>query len=356
MLQYQLKLKVTRAQEETLLGWLWNLTGVWNFAVRKIEQDAKDKIYYSDLDFQNILANHSETLKIPSHVLQGTLKQAKVSWNRCFKKLGNRPRLKGCRRPLNSIPFPDPLKAPEANRIQLPILGKLKYHKQALPKGKIKCARLVKKASGWYLCLFIDEFRKPIQRKSSGSVGIDPGFKDLLVLSNGEKIKHPRELEQAAKRLAQSQRGHDKQLTSRIHERIANQKKDRNHKLSLKLVENFTEIYFSRDNIRGIANKFGKSVSSSNHYQLRQMLKYKSLTGGTRYVEVESKNSTRTCSKCGALTGPTGLAGLKVRHWVCKACGATLDRDVNASINALNVGAGRALESTVMVRQEFSYD
>lgn len=352
MLQYQLKLKLTKAQEKTLLGWLWNLTGVWNFAVRKIEQDAKNKIYHSDFDFMSLLVNHSERLGIPSHVLQGTLKQAKVAWNRCFKKLGGKPRLKGCRRPLNSVPFPDPIKTLEANRVSLPIIGKLKYHKQVLPKGKIKCARLVKRASGWYLCLFIDAFRKPIQRKSSGQVGIDPGFKDLLTLSTGEKIRHPRELEQAAKRLAQSQRGHNKQLTSRIHERIANQKKDRNHKLSLKLVENFTEIYFSKDNIKGIANKFGKSVSSSNHYQLRQMLKYKSLTGGTKYVEVESKNSTLTCSKCKALTGPTGLAGLKVRHWECKACGATLDRDVNAALNTLSVGAGRALESAVMARQE----
>ena len=53
------------------MGWLWNLTSVWNWAIRKIELDAKDKIYYTPRDFQNLLANHGEKLKIPSHTLQG---------------------------------------------------------------------------------------------------------------------------------------------------------------------------------------------------------------------------------------------------------------------------------------------
>jgi len=44
---------------------LWNLTGVWNWAVREIELDAKDKIYYDAKDFQNLLANHGERWRYP---------------------------------------------------------------------------------------------------------------------------------------------------------------------------------------------------------------------------------------------------------------------------------------------------
>lgn len=93
------------------------------------------------------------------------------------------------------------------------------------------------------------------------------------------------------------------------------------------------KIYFSQ---------FGKSVASSGHYQLRQMLSYKSRAGGTEYVEVDCRNSTKTCSTCGALSGPTGLSGLAVRQWTC-ACGSRHDRDVNAAVNTLIAGAGRAL-------------
>ena len=44
------------------------------------------------------------------------------------------------------------------------------------------------------------------------------------------------------------------------------------------------------------------------------------------------------------LSGPTGLAGLKVRQWVCGACGAHHERDVNSARNALIAGAGLAHE------------
>ena len=37
MIVRTLKLKLNRAQEQKLETWLWHLTGVWNWAVRKIE-------------------------------------------------------------------------------------------------------------------------------------------------------------------------------------------------------------------------------------------------------------------------------------------------------------------------------
>lgn len=352
MLVRQVKLKLSKKQEQTLIEWLWCLTGVWNFAVRKIELDAKDGVYYSPLAFQNLAAGHSERIGVSSHTMQAVLKEAHTAWGRCFKRTGGKPRLKGNRRPLNSIPFPDPIKAPSGSRIALPLLGKVKYHKQDLPQGKIKCGRIVKRASGWYLCLFIDAERNPIKRKASGAVGIDPGFKELLTLSTGEKVEHPRELEASARRLAQAQRGRRKQLAARIQERIANQRKDRNHKLSLDLVQRFSEIYFSKDPTKTVAKRFGKSVSSSSHSQLRQMLSYKCLAGGAKYVEVDCKFSTMTCSSCGSRSGPRGLAGLSVRHWECVACGGLHDRDVNAAVNTLNAGRGLRLEAGVMPGQE----
>lgn len=344
MVQHQFKLRLTKTQEALLADWLWYLTGAWNTAIRRIGQDAKNKIYHSEFDMKNQVVGHSARLGVPAQTLQAVFGEAHRSWYRCFKKMAGTPRLKGACRKLNSIPFPAPIKAPVGNRIVLPILGKLKFHKQALPQGKIKCGRLIKRASGWHLCLFIDNIRTPIQRVSAGPVGIDPGFSTLLTLSTGEKVVHPRELEVSAKRLAQAQRGGHRKLAACIQERVANQKKDRNHKLSLRLVQQFTTIYFSKDNTKGIAHKFGKSVASSNHSQLRQMLKYKSLAGDTEFIEVDSKFSTRTCHACGADTGPKGLAGLSVRHWVCLGCGNSNDRDINAAINTLNVGVGRTHE------------
>jgi putative transposase len=342
--QCQLKLRLTKAQERELETWLYHLTSVWNWAIRKIELNAKDKIYFSRMEFRNLLAGHSVKLGIPSHVMQGVLDTAHESWSRCFKRAAGRPRLKGMRRPLNSIPFPDPLKEPKGNRLTLRGIGSLRFHKMAIPAGSIKRSRICKRASGWYLCLIIKGQPKPIERTANGIIGIDPGFGNLLTTSDGEVIEHPRELEAGAARLAQAQRGKNKRLSARIQERIRNRRKDRNHKLSRRLVTENVTILFSSDNIKGIAKRFGKSVASSGHAQLRWMLRYKSLIGGTEYIEVDSRRSTMTCSNCGAQSGPTGLSGLAVRQWRC-ACGAQHDRDVNAAINTLLAGAGLAHES-----------
>ena len=344
MIQYQLKLRMCKAQEQQCEQFLYHLSSVWNWAVRKIELSAKDHIYFSKMEFQNFLANHSERIGIPSHTLQGVICTAHDAWKRCFKKIGGKPRLKGMRNRMTSIPFPDPIKAPKGNRITLPALGSIRFHRMELPEGKIKCGRVVKRASGWYLCLFIDAEPKAIERVAFGKIGIDSGFSNLLTTSDGEIIEHPRELEASAERLAQAQRGHNKQLAARIQERIANRKRDRNHKLSRRLVSENIFIAFTKDNIRGMAKRFGKSVASSAHYQLRQMLSYKMPKSGGTYVEPESKFSTKTCSECGSQSGPTGFAGLSVRQWVCRDCGASHDRDVNAAINTLAAAAGCAVE------------
>lgn len=322
MIQVQLKLRPNQALDVKLDEWLWMLTGVWNWSVRKIENDAQGGIYYTPKDFQNILAEHG-------------------------KKMGGKPKLKGQRNKLNSIPFPDPVRAPEGNYIKRPGLGKIRFHKQELPAGKIKCGRLVKRASGWSLCVFIDADREPIEGSTGTAVGIDPGFKDLITLSNGEKVNHPKELQESLARLGQAQRGGNKKLVARIHERIKNQRKDRNHKLSLRLVKDYSVIALSKDNVKGMARVYGKSVASSGIAQLRSMLDYKSRAGGVRYLEVNSRNSTRICSACGSLTGPEGRAGLKVREWACIECGTQHDRDINAAINTLTAAVGTTVEMAV---------
>ena len=344
MVQYQLKLRMTKAQEAECARWLYHLASVWNWAVRKIELNAKDRIYFSKVEFRNLLANHSEKLVIPSHVIQGILCTVYDAWQRCFRQLAGKPRLKGVRNKLQSIPFPDPIRTPQGNRVFLPGLGRVRFHRMELPQGRIKCGRMVKRASGWYLCLFIDAAAKRIERIGTGVIGIDPGFNNLLTTSEGEVIEHPREFEQAQGRLAQAQRGHDKRLAARIQERIRERRKDRNHKLSRRLVAENVEIYFSKDSNKGMAKKFGKSVASSGHAQLRRMLTYKSPASGTRYVEVDAKSSTLTCSVCRARTGPRGLSGLAVRHWACGECGSSHHRDINAAVNTLMAGAGSALE------------
>lgn len=137
MIQYQVKLRLSGNQKKKQREWLPILGSIFNFGIRKIELNARNKIYFTSNNFQNLLAGHGEKLGIPSHTIQGVLSCAYISWQRCFKGLARKPRLKGMRRPLNSIPFPDPIKAPCNGRIILPGLGKVRFHKQWIPEGKM---------------------------------------------------------------------------------------------------------------------------------------------------------------------------------------------------------------------------
>lgn len=341
MIVRTLKLRLTKKQEATLNQWLWNLTGLYNFAIKRIGNDARDKIYHSAFDCQNWVAGHSKRMEIPSHTLHGILLQAYMAWQRCFKKQAKRPRLKGRRNELNSIPFPDVLRKPRDKHIELPKLGKVRYYKQELPNASIKCGRILKKASGWYLCLWLDCDNVFPVSDTDKAVGIDPGFSTLLTLSDGVSYENPRELHKGSERLAQAQRGGHKHLAARLQERQANRRSDRNHKISRKLIENYKTICYSNDNFKGMARKFGKSVSEAGLNQLIRMIEYKGRIGGRKIIPVNSAYTTMTCGECGKPTGPTGLRGLAVRFWDCP-CGAHLDRDINAAKNVLKSGLEQA--------------
>ena len=253
MLVRELKLKLTTNQKNLLNDWLHILTGVYNWAIRKVELNANDKIYFGKFDFINLLSNHGKKLGIPSHTIQGTLEQAFTSWKRCFKKISRKPKLKSIRNKLNSISFPDPVPSGrlKSRIIRFPKLGQVKFYKQNLPVGSIKRARIVRRASGWYCQLTIEAEHKFPVKQTNAKVGIDTGFNNLATLSDGQKFYNPRNYRKSQVRLAQAQRGINRKLVARLHERISNRRKDYNHKVSRDIVENFQEIYITKDNLTG---------------------------------------------------------------------------------------------------------
>lgn len=352
MIARELKLKRNRKLDRAVEKSLWHLTGVYNWAIKTIEWRKNAGLGYSAFDLINLVSGHAQKCGVSSQAISGAIFQAFNAWERCWKKLGGKPKLKGRRNKLNSFQFPGDCKIDLTNsKIKLPKLGWIRFHTftKGLPEGKIAATvRLIKKPSGLYaVVIFKEAEHKQVVLASKTQVGIDTGFKDLLTLSNGEVYDKPLELVESADQLAKVQRGGSKKKAGRIQEKIARQRKDRNHKISHGLVRDHREVYITNDYLRGMANRFGKSVASSGIAQLRQFVLYKGRSCGRVVELVESKNTTKTCSDCGALTGPTGLSKLNVRQWVCTSCGASHDRDVNAAINILKAGVRYTLENKV---------
>lgn len=86
---------------------------------------------------------------------------------------------------------------------------------------------------------------------------------------------------------------------------------------------------------------------------LRRLVDEKADRAGViAYTWASERNSTRTCSVCGAMTGPKGTSELGVRQWTCSACGAEHDRDENAAMNILKAALADYRQRMDAERQE----
>jgi len=176
----------------------------------------------------------------------------------------------------------------------------------------------------------------------NGEIGIDLGLKMLATCSNGDTVpalQHYRRYEAA---LGIAQRAGNKKRVRAIHAKIANARKDQLHKASAKIARENELIVVGNVSAAQLAKTpMAKSVLDASWSTLRNMLKYKASRHRARYVEADERWTSATCSDCGAVSGPKGIAGLQIRHWVCSDCGCSHDRDVNAARNILRVGAER---------------
>ena len=86
-----------------------------------------------------------------------------------------------------------------------------------------------------------------------------------------------------------------------------------------------------------VKTKMAKSTLDAGWSMFKTMLEYKSHQAGIVFEVVSENYTTQTCSCCGVITAssPKGRAGLRIREWVCSACGAAHDRDTNAAKNIL---------------------
>ena len=216
------------------------------------------------------------------------------------------------------------------------------FDSRPLPDGKIKDGTCFSqdRRGNWFLNIVIEvpdvQARQPLR-----GVGIDLGLKDLATLSTGEKIRHPRCFRQLEERLAKAQRAGKKRLAAKIHAKIANTRQDFLHKASTDIVRRFDYIAVGNVSSGKLAKtKMAKSVYDASWHSFKTMLAYKSVANGAWYEEVNESFSSQTCSTCGALpeSRPKGIAGLRIREWVCGECGAVHDRDVNAALNILRSG------------------
>lgn len=214
---------------------------------------------------------------------------------------------------------------------------------------------VIKDAAGRYFASFVVETDPETLPDVAAAVGIDLGLGHFAVLSDGTKIDAPRFLRRAEKKLKREQcrlsrkakgsKNRDKARikVARAHAQVADARREFHHQLSTRIIRDNQAIAVEDLAVKGLARtRLAKSVHDAGWSAFVTMLEYKAAKFGRSFLRIgRFEPTSQVCSQCGVKDGPKPL---HIRVWECGACGAVLDRDINAAVNVAKA-AGLAVSA-----------
>ncbi|MEL6881564.1 MAG: transposase [Cyanobacteria bacterium J06607_10] len=377
-LTYEYKLKPTQQQASEMQHILDVCRSVWNYALRERKDWSASRkcpvnacsiraeyIMAADAKYPNFVAqcnaltqakkNNPWLRSVNAQVLQQVLKTLDKAHADMKRKGYGFPRFKQPNR-MRSFVFPQLGKHPLGDGvIKLPSLGALRFRQsRPYPKGfDVKQARIVKRASGFYLMLsFQADVSIPDVPLAGRFVGVDVGLEYFLSTSEGVQVKRPkffvsmrRKLRLLQRRLKNKKLGSgnwqkQQRKIARLHERIANTRKDFHYKQAHTLCDAADMVVVEDLNLIGLSRGFlGKHMLDAGHGQfLNQILPWVCFKRGKGYLKEKASGTSQECPQCGNTVTKT----IKDRWHECE-CGCSIPRDVASGLVIKKRAVGRTV-------------
>src|SRR5260370_37206141 len=262
-------------------------------------------------------------------------------------------------RPAIRFPANARFTVPPDGKLRLPKIGDVPVRWSRPLPSEPSSVTVIKDSAGRYFASFVVQADPSALPAAEAVIGIELGLKHFAVLSDGTKISSPRFLRRAEHKLRRAQRSLSRKqqgsrnrdkarvTVARAHARVADARRDFCHQLSTALIRENQAVAVENLAVKGLARtRLAKSVHDAGWAAFVGMLEYKARLYGRGFHRIgRFEPTSQRGSACGVKDGPKPL---HVREWQCGACGAQLDRDVNAAVNVAKAaglaGAGRGAQ------------
>ncbi|WP_185046820.1 RNA-guided endonuclease TnpB family protein [Actinoplanes octamycinicus] len=378
-LRYNFRVTPDAAQRTALAQAFGCARVVFNDGLRLRQQarEAGEK-YLSDGDLSKLVITQAKATEdrawlgeVSAVVLQQALADLNIAYRNFFasvtgKRKGRKvapPRFRSRKDSRQAIRFTknSRFKVLDNGRLRLPKIGDLPVRWSRTLPSDASSVTIIKDAANRYFASFVvtvgeDEMLPPVEPE----IGIDLGLTHFAVMSDGTKVTAPKFLRRAARKLKRLQQALSRKTkgsnrrkkavikVARAHARVADTRRDWQHKLSTAIIRDNQAVYVEDLCVTGLGRtRLAKSVHDAGWASFTTMLEYKAARYGRTFARVDRFfPSTRMCSDCGRITEKLAL---NVRAWDCP-CGSHHDRDVNAAINIKAAGQADFNDRRAQVR------
>lgn len=374
-MNYTYRIYPDAIQETELLEWAETCRGVYNYALRELKDwlaSRKCIIDRCSLEREYIISAsepfpsyHRQQNNLPkakkliprlgevhSQVLQTTIRRLHDTWE-AFQKRGlGFPRFKKFGQ-FKSFVFPQFKVNPiESNFIKLPKIGAIRINlHRPIPDGfVVKQVRVLSKVRGtqWYVVVTIESSVSiPDAPVYGRAIGIDLGLERFLTASDGSFQERPKFFRSmqgklkllqrtASKKKKRSKNWEKAQIeVARMHNRIANRRKDFHLKTAHKLCDQAQTIFAEDLNVKGLTRgMLRKDCVDAAFGQFLSLAEWVCWKRGVYFAKVNPNGTSQTCPACFA----TVKKDLSVREHHCPECGYQTHRDHAAAEMVLSRG------------------